>query len=116
MRVREFAQSLDLKILTCEGKADSLDKEVTGVYVCDLLSWVMSHAKPGDAWITVLTHINTAAVALLAEVSCVIIPESVEVEAATLKKAGQEGIVIMATCMNSYEICCRAYASGIGKP
>ena len=25
------------------------NKELKGVYCCDLLSWVMSHAKQGDA-------------------------------------------------------------------
>ena len=32
----------------------------------------MSKAKKGNAWITVHTHVNVVAVALLAEVSCII--------------------------------------------
>jgi predicted transcriptional regulator len=106
MKVKEFAQVLNMKVLAGEA---GMDKTLTGFYVCDLLSWVMSHIEKGNAWITVHTHINIVAVALLAEVSCIIIPEDITVEEATIKKAEAEGIAILSTTMNSYEICCKAY-------
>jgi len=106
MNVREFAEKLSMKVITGEA---SLNREVSGVYAGDLLSWVMSHAGKGDAWITVLTNLNTVAVALLTEVSCIIIPEGVAVEEATVKKADQEGIAILCSDMKAYEICWRAH-------
>lgn len=102
MKVKELAAKLDMKILTGEC---GLEKEIKGFYVCDLLSWVMSHADKGDAWVTVHTHINIVAVALLAEISCIIIPEGIAVEEGSLKKAMEEGIAILSTTMSSYGIC-----------
>lgn len=81
------------------------DITIDNVYICDLLSWVMSHAKKGDAWITVLTNVNVPAVALLTEVACVIIPEGIRVEELTLKKANENGIVMIGTTYNAFEIC-----------
>jgi len=106
MKVKEFAQKMNMKVLTGEA---GMEKDVTGIYVCDLLSWVMSHVEKGNAWITVHTHINIVAVALLAEVSCIIVPEDIAVEESTIKKAEAEGIAILSTAMNSYEVCCKAY-------
>jgi len=105
MKVAEFASKLNMRILTGE---TGLDREIRGVYTCDLLSWVISHARKDDAWITVHTNLNIVAVALLAEISCIIIPEDISVEEATLKRACQEGIPILSTGMNAFEICCRA--------
>ncbi len=86
-----------------------LDEEITGIYVCDLLSWVMSHANKGDAWITVQTHLNTIAVAVLLEIPCIIVPEGIKVEEATIKKAIEEDITILGSKMSAYEICWRAH-------
>ena len=41
------------------------EKEITGCYCGDLLSWVMSRAKEGDAWLTVMGNVNAVAVAVL---------------------------------------------------
>lgn len=110
MKVKEFSEKLGLKVLTGE---TGLDKEINGMYVGDLLSWVMSHAAKGNAWISVLTHLNVVAVALLTEVSCIIVPENIVVEDPTIKKAIQEGIVILGTDMTTYELCCKAHDLGI---
>lgn len=106
MKVEEFAEKLGMKLFT---GPEWPDKEFTGVYVCDLLSWVMSHADKGNAWITVHTHLNIVAVALLTEISCIIVPEGISVEDATIKRAVQEGVVILGTDMVAYEVCCKAY-------
>lgn len=106
MKVEEFAKKSGFTVLT---EKSGFDKEVSGVYVCDLLSWVMSHAKKGDAWITIHTHVNIVAVALLAETPCVIIPEGIEVEKATIEKAKQEDIAILCSKMPAYETCLKLH-------
>jgi hypothetical protein len=58
MLVREVSDKIGLRLLA---GADGMDNELKGAYICDLLSWVMSHAKKGDAWITVQTHANIIA-------------------------------------------------------
>ncbi|ABN51574.1 MAG TPA: AraC family transcriptional regulator [Hungateiclostridium thermocellum] len=105
MKVKEFAEQLKMEILTGE---KGLEKEIKGMYICDLLSWVMSHAAKGDAWITVHTHVNIVAVALMADIPCIIIPEGIEVEEATIKKAVEEDIAILRTSKTAYQIACEA--------
>jgi len=68
----------------------------------------MSHAAKGDAWITVHTHVNIVAVALMADIPCIIIPEGIEVEEATIKKAVEEDIAILRTSKTAYQIACEA--------
>lgn len=92
-----------------KGLNRALDKEVTGLYICDLLSWVMSHANKGDAWVTVQTHLNIVAVSILLEIPCIIVPEGIKVEEATIKKADEEGISILSTEMSGYEISWRVH-------
>ncbi len=90
-----------------------IEREVQGVYCCDLLSWVMAHSKMGDAWITVQTHINIVAVASLMDLSCIIIPESIEVDNDTIIKANEEGIPIIATDLRVYDIFKKFYEAGL---
>ena len=106
MNVKEFAEKLDMVILTGE---KGLDKEIKKIYACDLLSWVMSHACKNDAWVTVLNHVNIVAVAVLLEISCIILPEGVDIEETTLKKAIENNIPILKTNMDTYEICWRTH-------
>ena len=49
------------------------EREIKGVYIGDLLSWVMGRAKADDAWITIMSNINIVAVASLADVACIIL-------------------------------------------
>jgi predicted transcriptional regulator len=102
MKVKELAEKLDMKILTGE---ESLDKEVQGGYVGDLLSWVMSHASKGDAWITVQIHPNIIAVAVLLEMAAIIVPENIPVENATIEKASSEGIPILQSSESAFNLC-----------
>lgn len=90
-----------------------IDREIKGLYCCDLLSWVMSHGKQHDAWITVQTHINIVAVASLLDLSCIIIPEGIAVEQETVEKAMEENVIILSTPLDSYKIFCKMYELGL---
>lgn len=110
MNAAELAVKLEGHIIT--GGTDN-SVRIEGAYCCDLLSWVMSHAGKGAVWITVHTHLNIVAVASLAELSCIIIPEGIQMEEATAGRAAQEGIPIICTKLNAYEICCILHDCGI---
>lgn len=81
--IRTIQEKINAKVLAGE---QGLDKEISGVYICDLLSWVMSHAKKGNAWITVMSHANVIAVASLLDLGCIIIPEDIEMDKDALKR------------------------------
>lgn len=79
------------------------DREITGVYIGDLLSWVMGRAKSGDAWITIMSNINVLAVASLADTACVIAAEGVEITDDIAKAAVSKGINILSFSGSAYE-------------
>lgn len=106
IKIKDFVDKLGMDCLTPDL---TLQREISKIYVCDLLSWVMSHAGSNDAWVTVQTHVNIVAVAVLLEVPCIIIPEGLKVEEATIKKALDENIAILSTKMDAYEICWRSH-------
>ena len=105
MNVKEFAKFSGFEILTCA--AEAADNEITGGYCCDLLSYVIGRCKEGNAWITIMTNVNVVAVAVLADVACVIIPEKNEVEAETLAKAEAQGVVMLRTELNAFDAACK---------
>ncbi|MCR4882738.1 MAG: AraC family transcriptional regulator [Clostridiales bacterium] len=110
MTIRELMPLIEAKELT---KQADLGKEVLCGYTCDLLSWVMGHGQEGMAWVTVQTHMNVIAVALLSDMACVIMPESIEMEQESLDKADAEGMCVLQSPLSSYEICGRIYAKGV---
>ena len=110
MKLAELIPYIDATVLA-EGDPDT---EITCGYSCDLLSWVMAHGEPGMAWVTVQTHMNVIAVAVLSEMACVILPESIDMEQESLDKARSEGMAVLKSPLTAYEICGRLYAKGIG--
>ena len=79
------------------------EREIKGVYIGDLLSWVMGRAKADDAWITIMSNVNIIAVASLADVACVILSEGVVLDADVIETAKQKEINILYSAKPSYE-------------
>ena len=100
MKVSEIAAKLSLKALS---QADS-SREITGVYIGDLLSWVMGRAESGDAWITIMSNINIVAVASLADVACIILAEGVVPDENVCATALQKGINIYTSEKTAYQL------------
>ena len=78
-------------------------REIDGVYIGDLLSWVMGRAQMDNAWITIMTNVNTIAVASLADTSCVILAEGVEMESDLVETAKEKEINILSSSQPIYE-------------
>ena len=105
MKVKDIAKTLNMKELTNAG----CENEVKTVYTGDLLSRVMADCQEGSAWITVQTHMNVIAVAELNDVACVIIPHGIPVEESSLKKANLQGLCMLSSDMDAYELCWRIH-------
>ena len=110
MKVSDLAALISAKNLT---NGVPMEKEITCGYACDLLSWVMAHGEEGMAWVTVQTHLNVIAVASLAEMACVVLPEGVEMEAESLEKAASEGMCVLSSPMTAYEVCGKMASQGV---
>ena len=79
------------------------EKEVKGVYIGDLLSWVMGNASASNVWITIMSNINTVAVATLADVSCILLAEGVVPDDDLINVAKAKGVNILSTNLPAYE-------------
>lgn len=100
MNVKKLANALNLEILT--GNIN-LDREISGGYCGDLLSWVMSKAQQDNAWITIMSNTNIVAVAVLTDVSCIILCEGTDPEADCLQKAKAQGVALLKTPLSAFE-------------
>lgn len=85
------------KRLSFECVHEGHDREVRGVYCCDLLSVVMGRAGADEAWVTVMGNVNAVAVALLADVACIIVAEGMPVDSDALLRARQNDIPVYKT-------------------
>ena len=101
MTVAELAEALHLSAYALPEP----EREVSGAYAGDLLSWVMAHGKQGMAWITVQTHMNVIAVASLMEMAAVIIPEGIQMEEPSLEKAREEGVAVLQSDKTAFALC-----------
>lgn len=91
--------------LTCLcGEDIAPEKEISGCYCGDLLSWVMSRAQSGDIWLTVMGNVNSIGVAVLADIACIILTENAPLDEDALNRAKQNDVVILTTAKNSYEV------------
>ncbi|PIE34164.1 serine kinase [candidate division KSB3 bacterium] len=110
MTVREIQKALSLSIV-CSGQ--TLDIEIDGGYASDMLSCVMAGAQQGNIWVTLLTHLNVIAVAVLLEIPAIIITENAPLAPEALAKAEDEGIVILQASEDTYTIVGKLYALGV---
>ncbi len=99
MTVSELKDRLSLGV----GAIPDPDREISGVYIGDLLSWVMGRAESGDAWITIMSNKNIAAVATLADTACVILAEGVVPDEGVGALAKEKGINILLSDKGAYE-------------
>jgi serine kinase of HPr protein (carbohydrate metabolism regulator) len=106
MKVIELAEKLQLKLFT---KNVSLDREISGGYVSDLLSDVMGNAKEGNVWVTLQNHLNVVAIASLKDLACVILVKGIEPSLEVLAKANEEQIPILGSNDKTFELSGKIY-------
>lgn len=70
------------------------DKELSGVFCCDLLSICMAKVPADSIWVTVMGNINAVAVAALTDAACIILAENADLDEAALQRAEQQNIVV----------------------
>lgn len=100
MTVRVLKEKLNLSELTMPDG----DREITGCYIGDLLSWVMGAANSGDAWITIMSNINIVAVATLCDTALIILAEGVTIDDAVKNTANDKGINILSSKESAFTL------------
>lgn len=106
MTLKELVKVIEAEVVTGHEK---LDVPYTGVYVSDLLSDVIGHAQEGAVWLTIQTHTNVVAVALLLNLAAIVFPAGTQPDAETVAKAKAEGVVLLTTKLSTFETAGRLY-------
>lgn len=91
MKISEAIEKLNFETVVMSDP----NAEVNGCYVGDLLSWVMGRAEADNLWITIMTNINTVAVASLSGVAAIVIAEGLDVPENVIDAATTQGINIV---------------------
>ena len=101
MNIKDFADKFGYEILCCPEP----DREITGGYAGDLLSWVMGRLNEGSAWVTIMSNVNIVAVASLADPSCIILSEGVSPDDGVVDRAVGLGVNILKTSKDTFAAC-----------
>ncbi len=107
MKVSDLIEKFGMVVFS--GKA-GLDKEISGGYVSDLLSDVMGFASENQVWITLQTHQNVLAIASLKDLAAVVLVKGLQPDEETLKHSEEEGIPLLGTDMETFEMAGKLYA------
>ncbi|MGL5541636.1 MAG: hypothetical protein ACRDBX_08410 [Erysipelotrichaceae bacterium] len=75
--------------------------ELEGLYIGDLLSWVMGHGQPGQIWATVQAHENVIAIAKLKEFGAVVLVEGVIPSKELIAYAREEQCTLLGTSLDA---------------
>lgn len=101
MKVKELAEKIGLEIVA--GK-EGAEKDVSGCYIGDLMSFAMARVEEGNAWITIQTNINVVAVAALKEAGCVILADGCTLDENASQKADEEEISVLVSDKSAFEL------------
>lgn len=106
MTKEDIISALELKVFTA-GNISS--EEVTGGYVSDLLSDVMGHAKEGEIWITLQSHLNVVAISSLKELAAILLVKGIVPDKSVIERADKEGVTLLGTVEDTYTITGKLY-------
>ena len=108
MKLEEIIQKLSLNPLT---KLE--DREVTGVFISDMLSDVMGNAQAGSLWLTVQSHKNVVSAANLVDISAVLVTNDKKVPEDTVELANRFHVNILSSPLSTFELAKKLMQAGV---
>lgn len=108
MKLQELAEKLELKSQT-----KVFDKDISGVYISDMVSDVIANAKAGNVLVTVQIHNNVIAAANLVDICGVIVTQGKMPTEEVVKMAEKAEISIYTSNMNRWQIATKMYEAGV---
>ena len=108
MTVKELETKLKLKPVN-----EIYDREISGVFISDMVSDVMAGAKADNVWVTVQTHKNIAAAANLVDVAAVIIVRGKKVPEDTVQMADRAKLTLFSTEEDTFQIAVKLFDAGL---
>ena len=108
MTTKELAERLELKGLT-----RVYEKQVSGVYISDMVSDVIANAKAGNVLVTLQVHNNVIAAANLVDVSAIVLTRGRTLPTDAVALAEKAQIPVFTTAMDSWQVATRLYEAGV---
>jgi predicted transcriptional regulator len=108
MKLQEIIDKADLNPLT-----NVEERDVEGVFMSDMLSDVMSSAKPGNIWVTTQTHTNIVSAANLVDIAAVVVTLGKEVPQSTIDLANRYHVIILSTPMPNFDLAQKLIQAGL---
>jgi len=105
--VKELVERLNMQVSAGE---KGLDRKISEGYCGDLLSNVMGKAPEGCVWLTVQTHQNIVAVAVLREMAAIVITGGYSPDKETQEKADMEGIPLLLWDGSAFDLSGQIYS------
>jgi hypothetical protein len=110
MKLKELAERLEWELKT---QNVPVEGEVKSGYASDLLSDVLANSIEGDLWVTRQTHLNIVAIAVMRDLSGILLVNGAEPEPDTVEKAIEKIVPIFRTTLPAFEVVGRLYQLGI---
>ena len=105
MKLSEIIKKCSLKkVVFCS------DDEIKTGYTGDLMSDVIANSTNDCIWITIQSHKNSIAVALIKDISAIVFTNNVPISQEVAKKAKEENISIFSTSKDSFTISGEIYS------
>jgi predicted transcriptional regulator len=108
MKLSELAGKLDLK-----GVTEVFDKEITGVYMSDMVSDVIANAQAGNLLVTLQVHSNVIAAANLVDLAGIVVTQGKRPPEDVVRMADKAKISLFTTDLNRWQVATKLYEAGV---
>lgn len=109
MNVREIIEKLGARVASPGDGERSLSRATVG----DLLSFVMGNCPEEAAWITIQTHVNVAAVAVLKDIPLIIIASGRPSSPELAERCREENIALVESGSSSFDLSGKLFELGL---
>jgi len=109
MTVAELTNHLEAQILA----SGSDEREITGAWMCDIISLTLAKGFSGMAWITHQANMNALAAAHWKQAACVIFPAGITPEQDVIQQAEKEGIPLLSVTDGAFDAAGKMVRMGI---
>ncbi|MBN1232943.1 MAG: hypothetical protein JXA60_06300 [Candidatus Coatesbacteria bacterium] len=108
MKISELIKKVNITPLN-----NLFDRDITGVFVSDMVSDLMAFGKGGNLWITIQTHKKIISVGAMIDVSAIIIARDKQPLEEVIEAANLSEITVFTTGLSTYDLCHELYEAGI---
>jgi predicted transcriptional regulator len=102
-----------LTLIKADLLTESIQTEISGCYISDLLSDVLAHAQPAVLWVTVQTHHNVISVAATKDLAAVLFTCDRTPEPSIVVEAEEQGIALLRTSLTTFEAAGKLWEAGL---